>query len=208
MTLEVKICGITDAPGLKAAVEGGAQYVGFVFYPPSRNVIKPDEAAKLAAMVPPLVTKTGLFVDAGDDELRDTAKRVPLDLIQLHGKETPQRAAEVRTLTGLPVMIAIRVTGAADLARVLAYEAVVDKILFDSRMGAEASGGPIDWPLLKSRTFRKPWLLAGGLTAQNLADAVRASGATAVDVSSGVEDEPGRKSVEKIREFLNVAKNL
>jgi len=208
LSIEVKICGINDASGLQAAIEGGARYVGFVFYPPSRNAISPDDAHKLAALVPPHVTKTGLFVDARDDELRAVTARVPLDLIQLHGKETPQRVSEVRALTGLPVMIAIRLMTAANLETVPSYEAVADRLLFDSRSGAEASGGPIDWPLLKGRTFKKPWLLAGGLNAQNLAEAVKASGAVAVDVSSGVEDRPGHKSPEKVRAFLSVAAAL
>ena len=120
-------------------------------------------------LVPPQVTKTGLFVDARDDELRAVTGLIPLDLIQLHGKETPARVAEVRALTGLPVMMAIRLVTAANLESVPAYEDVADRLLFDSRYaGAEASGGPIDWPLLKGRIFKKPWLLAGGLTTQNL----------------------------------------
>lgn len=208
MSIDVKICGINDVPGLKAAIDGGACYAGFVFFPSSRNFITAETAQKLAAMVPPHIVKTGMFVDARDDEMRDIAGMVPLDLIQLHGKETPQRVTEVKALTGLPVMMAIRIVTAAQFDNVPAYEAVADKILFDSRMGAESSGGPIDWPLLKTRTFKKPWLLAGGLTAQNLADAVKASGAMAVDVSSGVEDTPGHKSPEKIREFIGMAKQL
>ncbi|MGE3623521.1 MAG: phosphoribosylanthranilate isomerase [Bdellovibrionales bacterium] len=208
MTVEVKICGINDEPGLRAALEAGARYVGFVFYPPSRNIIGPDDAAKLAALVPPHVTKTGLFVDAANDDMRAVLARVPLDLIQLHGKETPQRVTEVRELAGKPVMMAIRLMEPAHLDRIPAYETVADRLLFDSRMGAEASGGPIDWTLLKGRSFKKPWLLAGGLTARNLAEAVAASGAKTVDVSSGVEDSPGRKSPDKIREFIKLAAGL
>ena len=168
MSIDVKICGINDAQGLKAAIDGGARYVGFVFYPPSRNFVTLETAQKLATMVPPHITKTGLFVDAYDNEMRDIAKNVPLDLIQLHGKETPQRVVEVKALTSLPVMMAIRIVTAAQLDSVPAYEAVADKLLFDSRMGAESSGGPIDWQLFKGRNFKKSWLLAGGLTAQIL----------------------------------------
>src|ERR1700679_681342 len=124
MSIDVKICGINDAPGLHAAIEGGARYIGLVFYPPSRNAIAPEDAHKLAALVPPHVTKTGLFVDARDDELRAVAAGVPLDLIQLHGKESRQRVAEVRALTGLRVMMAVRRLTAANLEPVPAYEAV------------------------------------------------------------------------------------
>jgi len=208
VSIEVKICGINDEAALRTAVEHGARYVGFVFYAPSRNAVTPEAALRLAALVPKPVTKTGLFVDATDDELRAVTKAVPLDLIQLHGKETPARVAEVRKITGLPVMMAIRLVNAAALDAVPAYEAVADRLLFDSRAGAEASGGPLDWTLLKGRTFKKPWLLAGGLNAENLAEAVKISGARAIDVSSGVEDRPGHKSPDKIREFLTIAKRL
>jgi len=205
MSIEVKICGINDAQALRASVNHGARYVGFVFYAPSRNAISAEDSHKLAMQVPPSVTKTGLFVDAGDDELRAVTGKVPLDLLQLHGNETPQRVAAIRAFTGLPVMVAIRIQSAEDLQKVTAFEAVADKLMFDSRVSAAASGGPIDWSLLKGRTFKKPWLLAGGLNAQNLAEAVKASGAKAVDVSSGTEDRPGHKDPEKIRAFLEVA---
>lgn len=208
MSVSVKICGINDDAGMKAAVDSGADFVGFVFYPPSRNAVSPRRARELAQLVPPQIKQTGLFVDATDDELLAVTSRVPLNLVQLHGKETPQRVAEVRALTGLPVMMAIRLMSAEHLKMIPPYEAVADRLLFDSRMGAEASGGPIDWSLLKGRTFTKPWMLAGGLNAQNLVEAVRVSGATAIDVSSGVEDRPGHKSPDKIRELLMVAGRL
>lgn len=206
MTVDVKICGIRDEQVLRAAIKYGATYVGFVFYPASRNAIAPADAQKLAMMVPAHITRTGLFVDASDDELLTAIRDVPLDLIQLHGKETPERVTEVRELTNLPVMVAIRVTKAGDLEKVPAYEAVADQLLFDSRSGAEASGGPINWPLLKTQAFTKPWLLAGGINAQNIAEAVKKSGARGVDVSSGVEDSPGNKSPDKIRELLEMAR--
>jgi phosphoribosylanthranilate isomerase len=208
VSIDVKICGINDDAALQAAVKNGAKYVGFVFYPPSCNAVKPENAAKLAALVPPQVTKTGLFVDASDDELRAVLDKVPLDLIQLHGKETPARVIEVRGLTGKPVMMAIRLMTPDHLQKISAYEAVADRLLFDSRAGAEASGGPIDWSLLSGRTFKKPWLLAGGINAGNLAEAMKVSGAKAVDVSPGVEDRPGHKSTEKIRGLLEIAAQL
>jgi phosphoribosylanthranilate isomerase len=208
MSVEVKICGINDAPSLRTAIDSGAHYVGFVFYPSSRNAITPDVAAELARMVPRHVTKTGLFVDPSDDDLRDVLAEVPLDLIQLHGKETPQRVAAIRALTKLPAMMAIRITSAESFRGVPAYDAVADRLLFDSRLGAEMSGGPIDWALLKNRTFEKPWMLAGGLTTQNLVEAVHLSGAKAIDVSSGVEDTPGHKDPAKIHAFITRAAQL
>ncbi len=208
MSIDVKICGINDEAGLKAAVDNGARYTGFVFYPPSRNAIRPEDAARLAALVSPSVTKTGLFVDATDDELRAVLDKIPLDLIQLHGEETPARVAEIRAMTGRPVMIAIRLMSPEALQNIPPFEEVADRLLFDSRAGAEKSGGPIDWSLLSGRTFKKPWLLAGGINAGNVAEAVKISGATGIDVSSGVEDRPGHKSPDKIRELLDIAKRL
>jgi phosphoribosylanthranilate isomerase len=208
MTIAVKICGLRDEIALKAAIKGGAKFIGFVFLPFSKNAVTADEAEKLAIHVPLQVTKTGLFVDASDEDIRAVTGKVSLDLIQLHGTETPARVAQIRILTARPVMKALRMRTSDDLKAVAAYEKVADHFLFDSRIGNEPSGGPIDWALLKGRTFAKPWMLAGGLNAQNLAEAVRCSGASAVDVSSSVEDHPGHKSPEKIREFLQVAGRL
>lgn len=208
MTVAVKICGIAEDAGLRAAIEGGAGFVGFVFYPPSKNAIKPDDARRLAKLVPPHVKKVGLFVDAGDDELRAVTNAVPLDLLQLHGQETPARVAAIKALSGLPVMKALRMQTPGHLDAIPAYEAVADRLLFDSRIGTEPSGGPINWALLKGRRFTKPWMLAGGLTTDNLAEAVRVSGASIVDVSSGVEDTSGRKSPDKIRAFIALARSL
>jgi phosphoribosylanthranilate isomerase len=209
MGIKVKICGITDTAAMKAAVEAGAAFTGFVFHEKSRNAITPDKAHELAQLVPPHVKKTGLFVNAGDDELRTIAALVPLDLIQLHGQETPRRVQQIRELTKLPVMMAIRLMTAENLNAVPLYAAVADRLLFDSRAPeGDASGGPIDWSLLQGRSFAKPWMLAGGLNAQNLTEAVKISGAKAVDVSSGVENSSGHKDPAKIREFLDIAKQL
>ena len=206
--VHAKICGIQDDAALTAAIEGGAAFVGFVFYPPSRNAVTATTARALAEKVPRHITKVGLLVDATDDLVRALLDEVPLDLLQLHGVETPERVAALKALTGLPIMKALRLKTPQQLEAASLYEAVADRLLFDSRIGNESSGGPIDWRLLKGRHFTKPWMLAGGLTAANLAEAVRQSGATAVDVSSGVEDETGHKNPAKIREFLAVAAGL
>jgi phosphoribosylanthranilate isomerase len=208
MTIAVKICGLRDEESLHAAIDGGAAYVGFVFFPPSKNFIGTDVAQKLASLVPHTIIKTGLFVDASDDDIKRVLDHVPLNVLQLHGAETPERIATIKSLTGLPVMKALRVGMRAHLAAIPPYAAVADRLLFDSRIGHEPSGGPIDWALLKNQTFGKPWMLAGGLTAHNLAEAVAKSGAVAVDVSSGVEDTPGHKSPAKIRDFLAVASRI
>jgi phosphoribosylanthranilate isomerase len=212
MTVRVKICGLQDEASLCAAIEGGAAMVGFVFSPLSKNAIAPEAAKRLAGLVPAHVEKVGLFVDAGDAEIKAVLSQVPLDLLQLHGIETPERVAGLRRTTGVKAMKALRLKTAAQFDVLPAYEAVADRLLFDSRIGNELSGGPLDWAMLakelRGRTFAKPWMLAGGLNAGNLAEAVRLSGATAVDVSSGVEDAPFRKSPEKIREFLAVAAKI
>jgi phosphoribosylanthranilate isomerase len=154
MRIEVKICGIRDETALQAAIDGGAKYIGFVFVQKSLNVMKPEDARKLAALVPLGIIKTGLFVDAEDSYMRAIAQTVPLDLIQLHGTESPSRVADLHRITRLPVMKALRMREEKDLEAIAAYEAVADRLLFDSRIGNEPSGGPINWPLLKGRTFK------------------------------------------------------
>ena len=197
---------------MRAAVEGGARAVGFVFYPPSPRAVTADIAAELARMLPTGTRAVGLFVDAGDDHIRAVTARVPLDLLQLHGDEPPRRVAEIKDRFGLPVMKAIRIATAADLAPLPEYEIVADWILFDAKAPANVRALPggtgiaFDWQLLRGLKIARPWMLSGGLTAQNLAEAVGLTGAKMVDVSSGVEDRPGVKSVARIQEFLAAAK--
>lgn len=207
MPVAVKICGLTDRACVDAAVEGGARWVGFVFFPPSPRAIGPEAAASLAAVVPPGVTRVGLVVDADDALLDGLLAGVPLDMLQLHGHESPERVAAVRRRFGLPVIKAVAIGAAADLAAADTYARVADALLFDARppAGATRPGGnaqAFDRRLLAGRQWPVPWLLAGGLIAETLADAVRESGASAVDVSSGVETAPGHKSAEMIRCFL------
>ncbi len=210
MPVAVKICGLCDEAAVDAAVAGGARFVGFVFFPPSPRAIVPERAAALAARVPEGVLRVGLVVDAGDEDLEAIISGVPLDLLQLHGRELPARAAAIRARFGVPVMKALPVAEAEDLAHAEPYLAVVDRLLFDGRPppGATRPGGnaaAFDWSLLAGRHWPVPWLLAGGLNAGNLARAVRESGAAAVDVSSGVEDAPGHKNVSMITAFLAAA---
>lgn len=206
MAVSVKICGLTEAAGLSAAVESGARYVGFVFFPKSPRHVSAEQAAALAVQVPLGIAKVGLFVNPDDAALTAVLDRVPLDLIQLHGDETPARVAEVRALTGLPVMKAVGVAEPADLDQLWDYGLVADMLLIDAKppKGAELPGGnglAFDWRLLAGRQILKPWLLAGGLTPDNVHEAIRLTRAPGVDVSSGVESAPGVKDPERIRRF-------
>jgi phosphoribosylanthranilate isomerase len=211
MAVEVKICGITDEDAMDAAIEAGADYVGLVFYPPSPRNVSPDRAAELVEFTPGEVTKVGLFVDADDATLDAVLTRVRLDLLQLHGNETPERVEAIRLEYGLPVMKVLAVADPADLAAAEPYLAVADRLLFDARppKGALLPGGnatSFDWSILTGRKWGLPWMLAGGLDAANVAEAVRISGAPAVDVSSGVESAPGVKDADKIRAFIKAAR--
>ena len=209
MRIEAKICGIRTVEAARAAVAGGAAFVGFVFYPPSPRAAPPEGAARIAADLPPGLGKVAVTVDADDEALGAILKAYDFDLLQLHGKESPARVAEVRRRFGRPVMKAIPVAGAEDLGRAGDYLPVADRLLFDAKppqdmKGALPGGNALsfDWTLLAGRDWPKPWFLSGGLDAGNLAEALRVTRAPAVDVSSGVEVKPGRKSPEKIAAFL------
>jgi len=211
VSLDVKICGLTEPEGLRAAIEGGARWVGFVFFPRSPRFITPEDAVPLAASVPAGVETVGLFVDPDDATLAATLASVRLDLLQLHGRETPERVRDIRSRFGVPVMRALGVAGPEDLDSARAHETVADRLLFDAKppKGAVIPGGngvSFDWSPLAARVWSKPWMLAGGLTPDNVAEAARMSGARAVDVSSGVEDRPGRKDPARIRAFLAAAR--
>lgn len=211
MSVAVKICGLNDPEAVKAAVDGGARYAGFVFYPPSPRAVSAERAADLAELAPAAVKIVGLFVDPTDDELDAALRSIKLDMVQLHGNEMPERVAQIRALTGVPVMKAIPVATANDLRNVAHYETVADWLLFDAKVSARLPGGngaAFDWGFLRGRRFAKPWMLAGGLNAANLAEAVGITAANTVDVSSGVEDAAGRKNPNKIREFLDLAGRL
>lgn len=213
MSVDVKICGLKDAEAVQAAVAGGAKYIGFVFYPPSPRAVTVDMAAHLVQLLPTHVQSVGLYVDPGDKDLARILAQVPLDLIQLHGAETPARVREIRARFQRPVMKALRIATAEDVAAAPAYTDTSDLLLFDAKPPSTASlpGGnavSFDWSLLSGTTWLRPWMLAGGLNAGNLTEAVRMTGTKIVDVSSGVEDAPGLKSATRIREFLALAQRL
>ncbi|MDA0675272.1 MAG: phosphoribosylanthranilate isomerase [Proteobacteria bacterium] len=213
MSVAVKICGLNAPEAVAAAVEGGASLTGFVFFAASPRNVSPATAARLMAAVPDGILKVGLVVDADDRALEAIVRQAPLDLLQLHGDESVERVAEIKERFERPVMKVVAISGPRDIDRAHAYEAVADRLLFDARApaGATRPGGnalAFDWRLVAGETWRVPWLLAGGLTAETLSEAVRVSGALAVDVSSGVEDAPGRKNPDKIRAFLAAARRL
>lgn len=190
----------------------GADYVGFVFYPKSPRHVTLARAASLARLVPSRVRRCGLFVDADDATLEAALGAVPLDLLQLHGNESPSRCAAIRERLRRPVMKAIGVATAEDVARAATWAEAVDLLLFDARPapgGLPGGNGVVfDWGLLADRSWPVPWMLSGGLNPGNLRDAVRATKAPAVDVSSGVETSPGIKSIDLIRDFVAAAKLL
>ena len=207
---DVKICGLSTPETLQAAIEAGARFVGFVFYEPSPRNISLDIAAELARSVPTGVRTIGLFVDPGDEDLTRITSGVPLDMIQLHGNETPERITEIKSLTHLPAMKAIRVSNAEDLADIDAFEAAADWLLFDAKTeNTDLPGGTgesFDWNILADRKFQKPWMLAGGVTTENVVEALSILSPTAIDVSSGVEAVRGVKDVGKIKSFIKAVK--
>jgi phosphoribosylanthranilate isomerase len=215
MPVRAKICGVNSRAALDAAVGGGADFVGFNFYPPSPRALTAEAAAPLAAAVPPVVAKVGVLVDEPDERIGEILARVSLDMLQLHGKETPSRVDDIRRRFGLPVMKAVKIAEAADLAVADRYIGHSDWLLFDAKPPPQMTGAlpggnalAFDWQLLAGRSWPLPWMLSGGLSAENLAEAVRTSGAAVVDVSSGVESRPGCKDPAKIAAFLAEAVRL
>ena len=212
MDIRVKICGLKRPEDVDAAARAGAVYGGFVFFPKSPRHLTVDEARALAVEAPVGLAKVALVVDADDALLDAITGAVPLDMLQLHGRETPERVSEVRTRTGLPVMKAIGVAGPEDLAAIDVYSRVADQLLIDAKPPQDAAlpggdGLAFDWRLLQGRKYWTcPWMLAGGLTPDNVADAVRLTGARQVDVSSGVESAPGVKDPGKIAAFVAAAR--
>ncbi|QDO97844.1 phosphoribosylanthranilate isomerase [Ferrovibrio terrae] len=214
MPLFTKICGLTDAAAVEAAVTHGADMVGFVFYPSSPRNLGAEQAETLLHNVPSGIDRVGLFVDPETDFLDQILAKARLDLLQLHGDETPERCRAISVYFGLPIIKAIKVSTKADLKMAKDYEDAVDWLMFDARPAADGvalpggNGKAFDWTILKGAEFKRPWLLAGGLTPDNLSQAVQQSGASAVDVSSGVESAPGQKDPAKIRAFLDAARRL
>ena len=207
MSVTAKICGINDPEAMRAAISGGASHVGFVFYPLSPRAVNPGEAMGLASVVPERVQKVGLFVDPEDDQIDKTLFVVKLDFLQLHGQESPERVSEIAKKSGIPIIKAIGIRKKSDLKKIINYEEVVDYLLLDAKPESEqhlpgGNGIVFDWEILKDFNIKKPWFLAGGLNSENVSSAISIAGANMVDVSSGVEFEPGNKSIKKISSFV------
>jgi len=212
MSAQVKICGLKTAEDAHVAIQAGVDFLGCVFFEPSPRDISPEAAAEVFDMIGDAdVQRVGLFVNPSDDELMAVLNQVRLDIIQLHGKETPERVEEVRLIFGLPVMKALAIETAEDVESAKKYDGVADRLLFDAKppKGAKNPGGnaiAFDWTLLTDTKWSVPWMLAGGLTIENVKNALAESDAEAVDVSSGVEAEKGVKSPDMIQAFIEAVK--
>jgi len=211
MSLIVKICGLSTRETLDAALQAGADMVGFVFFPPSPRHVSLETARDLGKRTKHRASKVALTVDADDATLANIVEALQPDILQLHGKETVARLRDIKQKFGLPLMKAIAVENAADLAPLPGYAAVADRILFDARAPKEATrpgglGAVFDWHLLAKLDLKLPYLVSGGLNAENIAEAVRVTRAGGVDVSSGVERNPGVKDPEMIRAFIRAAR--
>jgi phosphoribosylanthranilate isomerase len=211
MPVQIKICGLKTPEALDVVLEAGADMVGFVFFPPSPRNVGPHSARALGERVRGRAEKVALSVDASDEQLAAAIEALKPDLLQLHGKETPERVAMVRSCFGLPVMKALPIAERADLSPVRLYDKVADWLLFDARPPRDATrpgglGRSFDWRLLEDLRAGVPYMLSGGLEPGNVAEALRITRAPAVDVSSGVERAPGEKDFDKIRTFIQAAR--
>ena len=214
MSVRAKICGLSTEDAVREAAAAGAAYIGFVFYPPSPRAVGPQQAARLCAAAPSGIERVGLFVDAEDALIETVLAAAPIDILQFHGGESPERVAEAKARFGRRVIKAVAIAGPEDVLDAERYESLADLLLFDAkpprRPGALPGGNGLafDWGLIAGHSWRRPWMLSGGLTAELLPEAVRISGAATVDVSSGVESRPGEKDLDKIRAFLAAARAL
>jgi len=210
MAIQVKICGVTTPEAADAALAAGADFAGLVFFPASPRFVAPDQAVSLAARLRGRTRIVALLADAKDDAIASAIAAARPDFLQLHGQETPERVGEIRMKFAKPVIKVIPVAETGDLASAARYD--TEMFLFDAKAPASASrpgghGAAFDWQLLRGRNFGRPWLLAGGLNAENVARAIQSADAPGVDVSSGVEERPGVKSPEMIRAFVSAARN-
>lgn len=210
--VSVKICGLANVDDVRACADAGANYMGLVFFEKSPRNITIPAARELALAAPLGLAKVALVVNPSDAELDAITGTVPLDMLQLHGRETPERVTEVKARYGLPVMKAVGIADGDDLPKLESYFGVADQILVDAKppKGGELPGGnglSFDWRLIAGRRWPCPWMLAGGLTPENVAEAVKMTGAKQVDVSSGVEDASGQKNAELIQKFVQSSRS-
>lgn len=208
--IRVKICGLRTVADVQAAARAGAAYMGLNFFPKSPRFVTLDLGRELALAAPVGLAKVALVVDADDATLDAIVEAMPLDMLQLHGHETPDRVAQVRARHGLPVMKVLGIADESDLAALLDHSTVADQILIDAKPPKDArlpggNGLTFDWRLVAQRRWLRPWMLAGGLTPENVAEAIRLTNARQVDVASGVESAPGIKDAGRIAAFVAAA---
>lgn len=211
--VRVKICGITSQQLMRDVGNAGAQYAGLVFFEKSPRNLSLDKARSISLAAPTGLAKVALVVNPSDRFLDSLTTTVPLDMIQLHGSETPQRVSEIKQKTGLPVMKAIGVAEQDDLKKLDVYATVADQLLVDAKPAKDAilpggNGFAFDWSLLQGRRWTGPWMLAGGLNPENVAQAIAITGTQQIDVSSGVEIRPGEKDKQKINAFVRAAQHI
>lgn len=212
MTL-IKICGLKTTIAIDAAIDAGADFIGFVFFPRSPRNLTAEQAETLVEHVPSHIKTVGLFVDASDDDISHVLKHAKLDILQLHGSETPQRIMQLKSRYGLPVIKAIKISAPEDLIILAPTQEAADWVLFDAKSHEKSAlpggnGAVFDWQLLRNLKITKPWMLSGGLHAENIRIALETLQPDAVDVSSGVEDQPGFKNPDKIREFIELVRSV
>ncbi len=214
MITHVKTCGLSTEKTLSAAIDAGATYVGFIFYPPSPRNISVTQAKMLTQYVGDRALKVGVFVNPDDQLLSEVLSNVDLDILQLHGNETPERTDYIRAKFSKSIMKAVPVSSQEDIALARTYEDIADMLLFDAKAPSAmknalpgGNGLAFDWELIAGEKWNIPWMLSGGLDATNVAEAIKISGAEIVDVSSGLEKTPGKKDINKIEEFMNAVRN-
>ncbi len=213
MKTHVKTCGLSTEKTVSTAIEAGARYVGFVFYPPSPRNISLEQAGMLAQNVGDEALKVGVFVNPDDNLLTEVLLNVNLDILQLHGKESPERVKDIRAKFLKPIMKAVPVSSKEDIVLARKYEKIVDMLLFDAKAPNDmknalpgGNGLAFDWKLIAEEKWNVPWMLSGGLDATNVEEAIKISGAEIVDVSSGLEKSPGKKDINKIKNFINAVR--
>lgn len=215
MTVKAKICGLTTEEAVKAALDNGAVFLGFVFFTRSPRNITPEKAARLTTKVPANVKTAAVLVDPTNEDISGILKSFKPDYLQLHGNESLERVRDIKQKFGTGIIKAIKVRTGDDIAAALPFTKVSDILLFDSKAPAESvgllpggNGLRFDWSLLQGRDFQIPWMLSGGLNIENVAEAVKLTGARMVDVSSSLEDEPGRKNPALVKRFLDEVKKI
>ena len=210
MNIKCKLCGLTTLDDIDTAAQVGASYIGFVFFEKSPRNLEIQAANILAKSTPHQLTKVGLVVDADNDFLDKLTSSVDLDMLQLHGKESFQRVTEIKARYGLSVMKAVGISNLKELREAQQYGEVADQLLLDAKPNSNSdlpggNGVSFDWNLLSGSTWTVPWMLAGGLKPNNVASAIKLSGAKQVDVSSGIETAPGKNNVELMLQFVRNA---